>query len=258
MKNSIETFADKLLKAELDVLPIEPLTDTCQSIDADNAYQIQLLNIRRKLETGDKITGKKIGLTSLAMQRMLGVETPDYGILLESMLAEKEISTEKLIQPKIEAEIAFVLKKDLPKSKVTVTEVLMATDYVVPALEIIDSRIRDWEVKLEDTVADNASSAYYVLGDKKTQIDGISLEKIGMLLKKNGQIETTGAGAAVMGHPAVCVAWLANKLSEYGISLNAGEVILSGSLAEAVTVSEGDFYEADFSELGKVQVQFIK
>lgn len=254
----IEKWAAHLAEAEKNRLGVAPLTKLNPEITIDEAYQVQLHTIEGRVAAGEKIVGKKIGLTSLAMQQMLGVDQPDYGHLLDGMIIDNggEISTNQVLQPKVEGEIAFILKKDLKGPNVTVIDVLAATDYVVPALEIVDSRVKDWKIKLEDTVADNASSGLYVLGDKKLPIDGLDLAQMGMVLYKNGKMVNTGVGAAALGHPATCVAWLANKLADYGITLKAGEVILSGALSAAVVGEPGDYFQARFAHLGEVNVRF--
>lgn len=254
----IEKWAAHLAEAEKNRLGVAPLTALNPEITIEEAYQVQLQTIEGKVTAGEKIVGKKIGLTSLAMQQMLGVNQPDYGHLLDGMMIDNggEIATNQVLQPKVEGEIAFILKNDLKGPNVTVIDVLAATDYVVPALEIVDSRVKDWKIKLEDTVADNASSGLFVLGDKKLPIDGLNLAQMGMVLYKNGQIVNTGVGAAALNHPATCVAWLANKLADYGIILKAGEVILSGALSAAVVGEPGDYFQARFAHLGEVNVHF--
>jgi 2-keto-4-pentenoate hydratase len=212
-----------------------------------------------KKAAGQIVVGKKIGLTSLAMQAMLGVKEPDYGHILNGMVvmeAQKVLAAE-LVAPRIEGELAFVLKEDLKGPGVTLTEVLRCSEGVIPSLEIIDSRIADWKIKLPDTVADNASSARVVLGGTITPPHSLDLRTVGMVLEKNGEIAATAAGAAVLGHPAQAVAWLANKLAAYGIILRKGEVILSGSLTAAIPVAAGDFIRADFGPLGDVKIKFI-
>jgi 2-keto-4-pentenoate hydratase len=192
------------------------------------------------------------------MQKLLGVDQPDYGHLLDGMVVENggSISWNRVLQPRVEAEIAFILKKDLAGPRVTVMDVLQATDYVLPALEIVDSRVADWKIKLQDTIADNASSGLYVLGGKALAVDELNLAQVGMVLYKNGEIMNTGVGAAALGHPAACVAWLANKLSEFDIPLKTGEVILSGALSAAVNAEPGDHFRARFAHLGEVSVRF--
>jgi 2-keto-4-pentenoate hydratase len=237
---------------------VTPLTDLYKDMTTDEAYQVQMLIINQKVRDGRRIVGKKIGLTSLAMQELLGVDQPDYGHLLNSMEISNKatIRLEHLFQPKVEAEIAFILNKDLKGPHVTMEDVLHATEYVVPSLEIVDSRIIDWRIKLQDTIADNASSGLFVLGDVRPWFPGMDLEKIEMNLYRNGELMNTGYGSAALGHPATCVAWLANKLYEYNVTLKAGEVILSGALSAAVNACKGDHFRAEFANLGNVEVSF--
>lgn len=251
-------FSDHLARAIIQRQGVAPLTELDPTITVEEAYQVQLLTINRLVEAGQGIVGKKIGLTSLAMQKLLGVDQPDYGHLLNTMAVENggSISFDRVLQPKVEAEIAFVLKKDLVGPRVTVMDVLQATDYVVPSLEIVDSRVTDWKIKLQDTIADNASSGLYVLGGKPLSLDKLDLAQIGVVLYRNGEIMNTGVGAAALGHPAASVAWLANKLHEFGITLKAGEVILSGALSAAVNAEPGDHFHARFAHLGEVSVRF--
>lgn len=178
----------------------------------EDAYQIQLETIRRKTQSGLEVSGKKIGLTSKAMQEVLGVNEPDYGHLLDVMKIENNgcISSLRLIQPKVEAEVAFILKKDLHGPNITVNDVIDATDYVVASIEVVDSRVMDWKIKLPDTVADNASSGLYILGDRKIHLSEIDLPSIQMSLYKNGEFMNQGTGEAVLGNPATCVS-LAGK-----------------------------------------------
>jgi 2-keto-4-pentenoate hydratase len=256
--NRIQLLSKQLMEAEKKGNGMEPLTKTYPALSEKEAYQIQLINIQKKLDAGEKIVGKKIGLTSAAMQSLLGVNEPDYGHLLDGMILENHgnLSWQKVCQPKVEAEIAFVLKQDLVGPNVSELDVLLATDYVVPALEIVDSRIRDWNIQLVDTVADNASSGFFVLGSSSAPIENLDFTTIGMALYKNGELMNTGAGAAALGHPAKCVAWLANKLHDYGIQLKAGEVILSGALSAAVAAEPGDYFHAKLAHLGEVSMKF--
>ncbi|MBM4762583.1 2-keto-4-pentenoate hydratase [Bacillus sp. B15-48] len=260
MTTETREFADLLAHAEFSGTGIGPLTSVNPDLSPVEAYHIQLENIQRKLNAGQTIVGKKIGLTSLAMQKLLGVDEPDYGHLLDSMVVENggTVSMDKVLQPRVEGEIAFILKKDLCGPNITTLDVLQATKYVVPALEIVGSRIMDWKIKLADTIADNASSGLYVLGGKPTHIEDINLEQIGMVLMRNGHIVNTGVGAAALGNPATCVAWLANKLSQFDITLKAGEVILSGALSAMVVAEPGDVFTARFAHIGQVSVNFKK
>jgi 2-keto-4-pentenoate hydratase len=258
-ESRIKTLAEMLLAAEKTRKPIAPITETDSGISVDDSYRIQLRIMEMKKSSGQVAVGKKIGLTSLAMQAMLGVKEPDYGHILNGMVVMEgeKILVADLIAPRIEGEMVFVLKEDLRGPGVTLTEVIRCTEGVIPALEIIDSRIRDWKIKLPDTVADNASSARIVLGGVLTPPQAIDLRTVGMVMEKNGEVLATAAGAAVLGHPAQAVAWLANKLAAYGIILRKGEVILSGALTAAAPVVAGDFFRADFGPLGEVKIKFI-
>lgn len=254
----LQMYADLLFDAEADRDPIGPLTQKNSGLTIDNAYQIQLDNVSRALNMGYEISGKKIGLTSPGIQKQLGVNEPDYGHLFASMECKNgEIKTKRLIQPKIEGELAFILKEDLTGGKVTVEDVKRATDYVVAAFEIVDSRVADWNIQLVDTVADNASSGRYILGERKLSLDEFDPAKITMKLYKNGELTEEGTGAAVLGDPCIAVAWLANRLFDYGVTLKKGEVILSGAFSAAPLAKQGDQFTAEFSEFGKVEAKFV-
>lgn len=250
--------AEELFKAENKVKEISPLTERYEHLTIKDAYDIQLKIAEWKENQGKKIIGKKVGLTSQAMQDMLGVNEPDYGHLFDDMQVKNKsvIDTTTMIAPKVEAEIGFKLKKDLIGPGITYLDVIMATDYVLPTLEIIDSRIADWDIKLIDTVADNGSSSKVVLGRGQKPLNEIDLRTNGMVLKKNNEIVATGAGAAALGNPAKAIAWLANRLSDYGISLKKEELILPGALSGALAVNSGEMIQADFGSLGDVEVTF--
>ena len=235
-----------------------PLTERFAAIEVTDAYRIQQQVIARHLADGRKITGRKIGLTSKAMQAMFGVFEPDFGSLLDHLAFNPgdEVRADLFIQPKVEGEIAFVLGRDLPARRVTVADILDATDYVTAAIEIVDSRFRNWQIKLPDTVADNASFGAYVLGDRRHPVGEIDLRLVGMVLERNGAVVGTGTGAAAMGHPAYCVAWLANKLAEFGTPLRRGDVVLSGALTAAVDAKPGDRFRVQFDRLGEVAITF--
>jgi 2-keto-4-pentenoate hydratase len=257
-KTELAEAAQKLLAAARDLKPIDPLTETYPGITVDEAYRIQLSTVEVRLSDGRKVVGKKIGLTSPAIQQMFAVTEPDYGHLLDDMLVYQGVGlvSSQLLQPRIEGEIAFILERDLVGPGITPTDVIRATAGVTAALEIIDSRIRDWKIKIQDTVADNASSAAFVLGARLTPLSGIDLRYVGYVMMKNGQLATAGAGAAVLGSPAQSVAWLANKMGQYGISLKAGEIILSGSAAAAVPVQAGDSIRLTVDRVGDVECYF--
>ncbi|MGP6139122.1 MULTISPECIES: 2-keto-4-pentenoate hydratase [unclassified Jeotgalibaca] len=256
----IKDLADHLASAHEKGTGVQPIISIKPDITIDEAYHVQLETIDREVKNGAKITGKKIGLTSVAVQQALGVDEPDYGHLLDNMVIENggTVPRSALLQAKVEGEIAFILKDELKGPNVTPMEVLQATDYVLPALEIVDSRVADWKITLADTVADNASSGLYVLGGKPVKITDVDLKMVGMNLYKNGHLENTGVGTATLGDPAICVAWLANKLSQYDITLKPGEVILSGALSAMVVAEPGDYFQAKFSDLGEVSVHFEK
>lgn len=251
-------IADALAAAERDRKPIDPPTAKHPSMDVGDAYEIQLLQIRDKLAAGRRIRGHKVGLSSKAMQRMMQVNEPDYGHLLDDMFVfeGERVPVDALCQPRVEFEVAFVLGAALPAPGCTVADVLRCTAYVAPAIEIIDSRIRDWKIGLRDTISDNASSARVVLGGNAVPPSQLDLRLIGVLASKNGEIVDTGASGAVLGNPATAVAWLANKVQGFGVSLEAGHVILPGSCTRAFDVGRGDVITAEFDHLGAVTVSF--
>ncbi|MCM3091568.1 MULTISPECIES: 2-keto-4-pentenoate hydratase [unclassified Cytobacillus] len=254
----LNQIVEELLEAELKKQALTPLTQKYSNLDVRDAYHIQLGVINKKIKSGRKVVGKKVGLTSISMQQMLGVDEPDYGHLLDDMKVSSggNVKVNDLLSPKVEAEIGFILGEDLKGPKVTWVDVLMATKYLTPTLEIIDTRIADWNIQLIDTVADNGSSAKFVIGEQLTEINGMDLRSIGMTLYKNGELISTGSGAAALGHPAHAIAWLANKLYEFDIPLKAGELILPGALSGAITAKEGDTVSAHFGRLGSVSVTF--
>lgn len=251
-------LASKLFEASETGVAIEGLRALEPDINMDEAYQIQLLNIQKRIQAGARISGKKIGLTSRAMQEMMKVNQPDFGYLLDTMEVKDTISMQQILQPKVEAEVAFLLKRDLTGPGITPTDVLLATDCVMASLEIVGSRIADWKIDINETVADNASSGLYVLSGNRVSIDSLDLKQIGMSLWRNGKLVNTGVGAAALGHPAYCVAWLANKMGEYGVVLKKGEIVLSGALSAAAEAKPGDRFTAQFSKLGDVSVSFTE
>lgn len=250
--------ADALFAAERDRAPIEPLTETWPAMDVTDAYEIQLLNIRRREAGGELVRGHKVGLSSRAMQQMMGVDEPDYGHLLDTMFVfeSERVRASDLCFPRVEIEVAFVLGERLAGPGVGVADVLRATEFVLPAIEIIDSRIVDWRITLPDTIADNASSARVVLGGHPTPVEDVDLRLIGAVLRKNGEVVETGVSGAVLGNPATAVAWLANKVHTFGVTLEPGHVVLPGSCTRAVDVAAGDVVRADFDQLGHVSVAF--
>lgn len=254
----IEKIADELYNALQQKVMVEPLTSRYSDITINDAYAIQQVMIKNMTTAGSKIIGKKIGVTSKAVMNLLNVHQPDFGVLLDNMLYNEGevIKTDSLIQPKAEGEIAFLLKKDLVGPGITTADVLAATEGVMACFEIVDSRIKDWQIAIQDTVADNASCGAFVLGDNLVNPHKVDLNTCGMLLEKNGELVATGSGAAALGSPAYAVAWLANTLGKLGISLKAGEVILSGSLATMVPLKAGDNLRVTIGGIGNCFVRF--
>ncbi|MGW2341391.1 2-keto-4-pentenoate hydratase [Streptomyces sp. NPDC001661] len=252
--------ADQLWRAERDRTPVDPLTSTYPDIDVVDAYEIQLGNIRRRLEEpGVSVRGHKVGLSSEVMQRMMGVDEPDYGHLLSDMVLSEDTPVEagRYCSPRIEVEIGYVLGDSLPGEDCTEKDVLAATEYVVASLELIDSRIADWRIGLADTIADNASSAGVVLGATRRAPDELDLADIGAVLFRGGEEIARGRTSAVLGDPTVAVAWLARKVAAFGVRLEAGHVILPGSCTAAVDARPGDDFRAEFDGLGEVSVRFV-
>jgi 2-oxopent-4-enoate/cis-2-oxohex-4-enoate hydratase len=254
--NKISALGDELFESFTSRVAIDPLTERETGITLDDAYCIQEHVIARRLELGDRIVGKKIGLTSKVVQRSLGVSEPDFGQLLASMVASDSIVADSLMQPRAEGEVAFLLERDLKGPGITNADVIHATQSVMPCFEIVDSRIRNWNIKLQDTVADNGSAARFVLGDRCVPLRGLDLATCGMVLEKNGVIESTGAGAAALGSPVNCVTWLANALGRHGIVLRAGEIILSGSLGALIPVAAGDVLNLSIGGIGSASIRF--
>ena len=253
-----QAAAAALAAAELNRAPIAPPTELWAGLDATDAYEVQLINTRDRLAKGAVLRGHKVGLTS-CMQQMLGVDEPDYGHLLSDMFVPEAsvLAMAEFCKPRVEVEVAFVLGEALEGPGVTVADVLRATAFVLPALEIIDSRVRDWKITLPDTIADNASSARVVLGGNATRPDAVDLRLLGCVLRRNGEIVETGVSGAVLGNPATAVVWLANKLAQLGARLGAGHVIMPGACTRAVDVVAGDTIRGEFDELGTVTVRFV-
>jgi 2-oxopent-4-enoate/cis-2-oxohex-4-enoate hydratase len=258
-KEQIIYCGDELYKAMVSRTAVRPLTERYPDITIDDAYHISLQMLQRRLASGEKVIGKKIGFTSKAVQNMLGVFQPDFGYLTDKMVFSDEIPISKmLMQPKAEGEIAFILKKDLSGPGITNADVLAATESVMPCFEIVDSRIDNWEIKIQDTVADNASCGLFVVNEKAA-VDprSIDLSTCGMVVEKNGSTLSLGAGAAALGSPVNCVAWLANTLGKFGIPLKAGEIILSGSLVPLEPIVAGDVMNVRIGGMGNCSVRFV-
>lgn len=255
----IENLGEALYDALIQCKTLPPLTSQHAGITIDDAYAIQQRLLERRLAAGERVVGKKIGVTSQAVMDMLGVGQPDFGWLTDGMVyGEGEaIPMSRLIQPKAEGEVAFVMKKTIQGPGVTAAEVLAATEGVMACFEIVDSRIQNWKIKIQDTVADNASCGVLVLGDRLVDPRAADLTTCSMVLEKNGEIVATGVGAAALGHPANAVAWLANTLGAHGIALEAGEVVLSGSLGIMVPVKAGDNLRVSISGIGGCSVRIV-
>jgi len=254
----LQAHADALFEAERTRVAVAPPSERSPELTVADAYAIQGLNVARHVAAGARVAGRKIGLTSAAMQRMLGVSEPDFGALLDHMVIEDgdALPVATLLQPKVEAELAFVMGEDLAGPGVDSVAAARAAAGVVPAIEVIDSRVADWRITLPDTIADNASSGRYVLGARVTPVDAHDLRLVGCVLTRNGDVAETGAGAAVLGNPLRCVAWLANALGAHGDGLRAGDVVLAGAVHAAVPVAAGDHVHVEFAHLGAVDVRF--
>jgi len=257
MSDQINNLALLLEEASHSKQPIEPIREKIKGGIAE-AYAIQQANVQRQLNAGHRITGRKIGLTSLAVQKQLKVDQPDFGTLFDSMAISdgEEINFSSVIQPKCEAEVAFVLERDLDKDNVTLTDLISAIAYALPAIEVVDSRIANWDINILDTIADNASSGLYVLGHKPVKLDGLDLRLAGMVMERKGEQVSLGVGASCLGHPLNAALWLARTLIENGTPLKAGDVVLSGALGPLVPALPGDVFEARIQGLGSVRACF--
>ena len=254
----INEIAHALHKSMLERVPIAPLSDTDPDIDADDAYRISRIFLQLREAAGERVIGKKIGVTSPAVQEMLGIDRPDFGFLTDAMWCrDGVVDTGHLIAPRAEAEIAFRLKSDLNGPGVTPADVLAATESVMACFEIVDSRIDNWRIGICDTIADNASCGVFVLGNEEVPVNGLSLKNIGVTVTRNGEFLSEGTGASVQGAPENAVAWLANTLGEYGIPFRAGEIILSGSLVPLAPAAPGDVFALYMPGLGEVEARFV-
>jgi len=253
-------LGDELFDALCARRTVAPLIEREPDIEIDDAYAISLHMLGRRQAQGERLVGKKIGVTSKPVQDMLGVHQPDFGFLTDRMQLRDgdvvSLSEAGLIQPRAEGEIAFRLKHDLRGPGVSIDDVLDATDYVSPCFEIVDSRIHDWKIAIQDTVADNASCGVFVIGEARVDPRSLDLAAAKMDIDKNGAHIASGLGSAVQGHPAAAVAWLANTLSRYDIPFLAGEIILSGSLAPLLPVAAGDRFAMRIAGLGSASIGF--
>lgn len=256
-----QTLADELLAAHRDRHPIEPLTTTHPQLTLDEAYAIQLAQVAAWTSAGRRVVGHKVGLTSRAMQELLGVDEPDYGHLLDDMVHADSgsgafLDPGRFLQPRVEPEIGFILGAPLRGPGVTPEQAGAAVQSVVASLEVVDSRIADWRIGLFDTIADNASSGAVVVGPDRVPLDGLDLPATACELTRNGAVVGTGTGAAVMGDPLVVLAWLANTLGARGITLQAGHLVIPGAVCAMVPIAAGDTITATFTGLGSVTARF--
>ncbi len=253
-----DELAADLAQAERSREPIAPLTAAYPDIDVVDAYEIQLINIRQRVAEGARVLGHKVGLSSKAMQQMMGVDEPDYGHLLDEMqvFEDTPVKAGRYLYPRVEVEVGFILADDLPGADCTEDDVLAATEALVPSIELIDTRITDWKIKLCDTIADNASSAGFVLGQARVSPADVDIEMIEAVLTRNGDLVAEGRSDAVLGNPVTAVAWLSRKVESFGVRLRKGDIVLPGSCTRAIDVQAGDEFVADFAGLGSVRLSF--
>lgn len=254
-----ERYGAELFAAQQDQRTLPPLSSRDESLTIDDAYEISLAFLKHRRAKGERVVGKKIGVTSKPVQDMLGVRQPDFGFLTDWMHVTENISISdrKLIQPRAEAEIAFILADDLRGPGVTPAQVIAATAAIAPCFEIVDSRIDDWKIGIVDTIADNASCGVFVLGDARADPKDHVLPDLKVTVFKNGMQISEGLGSAVQGDPAQAVAWLANTLGAYGVTLDAGDIILSGSLVPLETATAGDIFTMELHGIGGCTARFV-
>lgn len=254
----LQTLAASLRHAAQQKQPIPPVRDALAAVGVEGAYAVQDINTAYYLDTGRRLTGRKIGLTSKSVQQQLGVDAPDFGMLFADMelAPDEEVALDRVLQPKVEAEVAVVLERDLKHEQVTLSQLISAIAYVLPAVEIVGSRIANWDIRLLDTVADNASSGLYALGTQPRKLSEVDLRMCGMLMERKGEVVSLGVGAACLGHPLNAALWLARKMAEVGRPLHAGDVIMTGALGPMVTVTPGDIIDTTIAGLGTVRTVF--
>lgn len=258
MSDAIEQAALRLREAGETHQPCAPIRDLIAPTDVASAYAVQEINTKYWLGRGRKLVGRKIGLTAVAVQKQLGVDQPDFGLLFDDMLAteDRAIPFAETMQPKVEAEVAILLKKPLTKAQNSVADIADATDYICAAIEVVGSRIANWDIKLADTIADNASSSHFVLGARKVRLADADLVNCAMTMTRRGETVSTGSGGACMGNPLNAAVWLADAMVKYGRPLQTGDVIMTGALGPMAAVEPGDTVEATIEGLGSVRASF--
>jgi len=260
MNRNIESAAKRLREASAKGIPCEPVRVLIGETDVEKAYAVQGINTALRVASGARPVGSKIGLTAPVVQKQLGVDQPDFGMLWsdKEVLNGGEISMAELMQPKAEAEIAFVLGKDLTADHLTSVDIISAVDYALAAIEIVGSRIRDWDIKITDTIADNASASHWVVGHQPTKLEHLDLLNCQMVLKNKGKVVSEGVGSNCLGSPINATLWLARQLVKVGKPMRAGDLVLTGALGPMVAVNAGDDFHLSIEGLGEVQVRFVE
>lgn len=258
-RGKVAAAAKRLAEARRTLVVCDPVRELIGETSQDDAYAVQEAYVRAELEAGHRLVGRKIGLTSRVVQEQFGVAQPDFGVLFDHMIygSTEPIEVGGFLQPRVEGELAFVLDRDLDSPTTTVVDVLRATDYVLPAIEVVDSRIAGWDIRITDTIADNASSGAVVLGTTPYSLTGLDLVDVGMVIEYEGEPVSVGAGSACLGSPVNAVAWLAREVARRGSPLKAGEVILSGALGPMVPVPGPGRYRLSLSGMGRVDAVFV-
>lgn len=257
-EGQIELAANILWNAAKEQKTVAPLSDMFPNMSGEDAYAVQSYNTDRRLKSGTRLVGRKVGLTARSVQKQLGVSQPDFGALFDDMsIADGEpVSWSQILQPKVEAEIALVIERDLLEPGISSAQLLRSVAFVLPAIEIVGSRIADWNIRFVDTVADNASSGAFVLGNTPISLKGLDLRLAGMVMERAGEQVSLGAGAACLGNPLNAALWLANKMATLGQGLVAGDIVLTGALGPMVTARPGDIFETRIEGIGSVRAVF--
>lgn len=258
MDKKIEEAADRIWKASLAGVPCDPVRDLIGATNVDAAYAVQRNLNERRIALGGRLVGRKIGLTSRAVQKQLGVDQPDFGMLFADMCVAdgEEVSAGRVMQAKVEAEIALVIEQPLTHEKHTVADIIRATAFALPSIEIVGSRIANWDIKLGDTVADNASSGLFALGSRPVKLDAFDIVGCGMVMERRGDQVSVGTGSACMGNPLLAAVWLADVMAKYGQPLQPGDIVMTGALGPMVQAAPGDVFDAHIQGLGRVRAMF--